>query len=80
MLLAGDIGGTKTHLAIISPEVGPHAPLAEATFPSARYRQPGSLRAQVPGQVDMRRGSGELRRRRTGGRRPGDRHQPALGD
>jgi len=27
MLLAGDIGGTKTHLAIISPEIGP-APAA----------------------------------------------------
>jgi glucokinase len=37
MLLAGDIGGTKTRLAIISPDVGPREPLAETTFPSARY-------------------------------------------
>jgi glucokinase len=37
MLLAGDIGGTKTSLAIISPEVGARAPLAEGTFPSAKY-------------------------------------------
>ena len=37
MLLAGDIGGTKTHLAIFSPQAGPRAPLSEATFPSARY-------------------------------------------
>jgi glucokinase len=37
MLLAGDIGGTKTNLAIFSSETGPRAPLAEATFPSARY-------------------------------------------
>jgi len=37
LLLAGDIGGTKTHLALISPEAGPRAPLAEATFLSARY-------------------------------------------
>jgi glucokinase len=37
MLLAGDIGGTKTSLAIYSPERGPRAPLAEATFPSAAY-------------------------------------------
>jgi glucokinase len=37
MLLAGDIGGTKTHLAIFSPEAGPRAALFEASFPSARY-------------------------------------------
>jgi glucokinase len=37
MLLAGDIGGTKTNLAVFSPEDGPRAPLAEATFPSADY-------------------------------------------
>jgi glucokinase len=37
MLLAGDIGGTKTSLAIYSPERGPRAPLADATFPSAAY-------------------------------------------
>jgi hypothetical protein len=28
MLIAGDIGGTKTDLAIYSPESGPHVPLA----------------------------------------------------
>ncbi len=37
ILLAGDIGGTKTDLALFSPERGPRAPLAEATFPSAQY-------------------------------------------
>src|SRR5436190_23689662 len=37
MLLAGDIGGTKTVLAVFSPKAGPHTPLAEATFPSGRY-------------------------------------------
>jgi glucokinase len=44
MLLAGDIGGTKTVLAVFSPEAGPRAPLAEATFPSSRY---GRLEAIV---------------------------------
>jgi glucokinase len=44
MLLAGDIGGTKTNLAVFSPEDGPRAPLAEATFPSADY---ASLEALV---------------------------------
>jgi glucokinase len=37
MILAGDIGGTKTNVALFSREGGPHAPLAEATFPSADY-------------------------------------------
>ena len=37
MLLAGDIGGTKTDLAIFSPEGGPRTPLARAAFPSAKY-------------------------------------------
>lgn len=37
MLLAGDVGGTKTNLALFSKEKGWRAPLAEATFPSANY-------------------------------------------
>ncbi len=37
MLLAGDVGGTKTNLAIISPDEGPEAPLAEERFTSGRY-------------------------------------------
>ena len=37
MLLAGDIGGTKTILAVYSPEQGPRKPLAEVSFPSAEY-------------------------------------------
>ncbi len=37
MLLAGDVGGTKTNLAVFSPETGWRVPLAEATFPSADY-------------------------------------------
>ncbi len=37
MLLAGDIGGTKTHLAIFSLAEGPRRPVAEAIFPSAAY-------------------------------------------
>lgn len=36
-LLAGDIGGTKTNLAIFSSEAGLRAPLAEATFQSGNY-------------------------------------------
>ncbi|MBZ0303460.1 MAG: glucokinase [Anaerolineae bacterium] len=37
MLLAGDIGGTKTNLAIYAAEGGPRKPLVEATFPSDDY-------------------------------------------
>ncbi|HEX6480138.1 MAG TPA: glucokinase [Ktedonobacteraceae bacterium] len=37
MLLAGDIGGTKTKLAVFSPEKGWRVPIAEETFPSADY-------------------------------------------
>src|SRR5277367_1292804 len=37
MLVAGDIGGTKTDLAIFSSEAGPHAPLAEEKVHSADY-------------------------------------------
>jgi glucokinase len=37
MLLAGDIGGTKTSLALYASADDLRTPLAEATFPSARY-------------------------------------------
>lgn len=37
MLIAGDIGGTKTDLAMFSSEAGPHAPLAQARVHSADY-------------------------------------------
>jgi len=37
MLLAGDIGGTKTILAVFSPEEGPWSPLAESTYQSDDY-------------------------------------------
>ena len=37
MLLAGDVGGTKTNLAVFSLEDGPRVPIKEATFPSGDY-------------------------------------------
>jgi len=45
MLLAGDIGGTKTNLALFSPEEG-IIPLAQATFKSADYADLRSVIAQ----------------------------------
>jgi glucokinase len=44
MLIAGDVGGTKTDLAIYSEESGPHTPLAQAQFHSTDY---SSLQAMV---------------------------------
>lgn len=37
MLIAGDIGGTKTLLALYEPGQGPRKPVAQDEFPSARY-------------------------------------------
>ena len=37
MLLAGDIGGTKTSLAVFTPEAGLRAPIVEESFPSGNY-------------------------------------------
>jgi glucokinase len=54
MLLAADIGGTKTNLAIFSPEEGLHAPLAEATFPSGRYPSLEVLVSEFLTQIDVK--------------------------
>lgn len=43
MLLAGDIGGTKTVLAVVSRDAGARAPIVEQTFPSGRYTSLESL-------------------------------------
>ncbi len=37
MLIAGDIGGTKTDLAMFSSEAGPHAPLEQTKVRSSDY-------------------------------------------
>lgn len=37
MLIAGDVGGTKTRLALVSPEQGPRKFLAEEEYPSQDY-------------------------------------------
>jgi glucokinase len=37
MLLAGDIGGTKTILALYTHEEGPRNPIAQFTYPSTQY-------------------------------------------
>ena len=37
LLLAGDVGGTKTVLGIYSQDDGPRRPLATRTYPSVKY-------------------------------------------
>jgi glucokinase len=54
MLLAGDIGATKTNLAVFSPEAGPRAPLAEATFPSTDYPGLEALVREFLAQLDLK--------------------------
>jgi glucokinase len=54
MLLAGDVGGTKTNLAVFSPEAGPRALLAEATLPSARYSSLETLVRDFLTQAELR--------------------------
>ncbi|MGD9028477.1 MAG: glucokinase [Anaerolineae bacterium] len=52
MLLAGDIGGTKTNLAVFSPDRGPQEPLQEATFPSADYPSLGAIAREFLQQIE----------------------------
>ena len=51
MLLAGDVGGTKTDLAIYSNESGPHSPLAETEVHSADYPSLQAMVKEFLGQV-----------------------------
>jgi len=51
-MLAGDIGGTKTNLAIFSLEAGAHTPLIESTFPSSRYDSLIAIAGEFLSQVD----------------------------
>jgi glucokinase len=53
MLIAGDIGGTKTDLAIYSAESGPHAPLVEKEFRSADFSSLQAIVAEFLGQIKM---------------------------
>ena len=53
MLIAGDIGGTKTDLAIYSNEGGPHAPLAETEVHSADYPSLQAMVTEFLGKTKM---------------------------
>jgi glucokinase len=53
MLLAGDVGGTKTDLAIYSSESGPRAPVVEKTFPSDAYASLEDVVREFLAQQDL---------------------------
>jgi len=53
MLLAGDVGGTKTKLAIFSEERGPRDPLAEETFRSRDYPGLDAIAREFLDRVDV---------------------------
>src|SRR5262245_3154287 len=53
MLIAGDIGGTKTDLAIYSPDSGPHVPLAQAQFHSADFPSLQTMVAKFLADVNV---------------------------
>lgn len=54
MLLAGDIGGTKTNLAVFSLEKNVQKPLAEATFHSADYASLEAVIREFLSQIDTK--------------------------
>jgi glucokinase len=53
MLLAGDIGGTKTDLAMYTPQDGPRVPHARAEFRSARYPNQEAMVREYLGRVKL---------------------------
>jgi glucokinase len=54
MLLAGDIGATKTNLGIYSPEKGSREPLVQSTFPSPKYSSLETLTREFLNTADVK--------------------------
>ncbi len=54
MILAGDVGGTKTQLAIFHPDRLPLSPLEEATYSSRDYENPESMISGFLKKADVR--------------------------
>jgi glucokinase len=53
MLLAGDIGGTKTDLAVFSAEQGPRAPIVQKRFPSGDYPSLEAIVGEFISEADL---------------------------
>ena len=54
LLLAGDLGGTKTNLMIFSSETDPRTPIKEASFPSAQYPSLEALVTDFLSQTNLK--------------------------
>lgn len=54
MLLVGDLGGTKTNLAIIDPAQGPRDPIAETSVPSAQFPSLAAMARQFLAEHPVR--------------------------
>jgi len=54
MLLAGDIGGTKTAVGAFSQEKGSHTPIAEAVFHSADYPSLEAIAKEFLGKTGLK--------------------------
>jgi glucokinase len=53
MLLAGDIGGTKTALAVFSADSGPRAPTAEKLSPGGDYPSLEAIAREYLAEVEL---------------------------
>ncbi|MFN8533693.1 MAG: glucokinase [Dehalococcoidia bacterium] len=60
MLLAGDLGGTKTNLAIVDPARGPREPVVEGTLPSGEFPSLEALIAEFLKEKRVRLRSASL--------------------
>ncbi len=58
MLLVGDIGGTKTNLAVYASDRGLGTPVAEATYPSGNYASLEAIALEFLNRIDERAGIG----------------------
>jgi glucokinase len=54
LLLAGDVGGTKTFLAILAPETGTTANLAEASFENRKFGSLEQMLEEFLAGIDLR--------------------------
>jgi len=52
-VLIGDIGGTKTILAVFSSESGPNKPLVEKTYPSGGYKSLEAIISAFLASIDL---------------------------
>jgi glucokinase len=53
MLLVGDIGGTKTDLAVFSRDRGPRSPIAQKRYPSGEYESLEAIAREFLAELDL---------------------------